>query len=184
MTTFVTSDHHFKHSNIIEYSHRDFPSIEKHDEVLIEFWNMVVGKNDTVYHLGDFSFANAEKASLLFNELNGYIRVLNNYWHHDSRWIGRNVFYSKSGQTIEIEPPVVVLEKAGFEKIPVILCHYPFEVWDRKHYGAIHLHGHTHAELQKEDNRLDIGVDNAFKLLGQYRPFGLDEAIRLAKVND
>jgi calcineurin-like phosphoesterase family protein len=168
----------------MKYSHRDFPDIEKHDEILIKCWNMVVGKNDTVYHLGDFTFANAEKAGWLFSNLNGHIYILNNYWHHDSRWIGRGVYYSKSEKTIEIVPPVLVLENIGLEKIPVILCHYPFEVWDRKHYGAIHLHGHTHGEIQKINNRLDIGVDNAYKLLGNYQPFSIEEAFLFAKEND
>jgi calcineurin-like phosphoesterase family protein len=70
---------------------------------------------------------------------------------------------------------------SGSDWLPVILCHYPFEVWDRKHYGAIPLHGHVHGELSKMSNRLDVGVDVAFRLLGEYRPFWLDEALDFAR---
>jgi calcineurin-like phosphoesterase family protein len=75
---------------------------------------------------------------------------------------------------------IVVIESKKLHPeldVPIVMCHYPFEVWDRKHYGAIHYHGHSHGELHKIDNRLDVGVDSAYKLLGSYRPFALEEAL-------
>ena len=50
---FFTSDHHFYHTNIIKYCQRPFQSVEEMNEVMVERWNAVVGKNDTVYYLGD-----------------------------------------------------------------------------------------------------------------------------------
>lgn len=50
--------------------------------------------------------------------------------------------------------------------IPFVLFHYPIAEWDRKRYGAIHLHGHLHSrpEYNLEQRRLglrryDVGVD-------------------------
>ena len=54
---FFTSDHHFYHSNIIKYCQRPFHSVEEMNEEMIRRWNSVVGVDDTVYYLGDFSLA-------------------------------------------------------------------------------------------------------------------------------
>ena len=54
MTVYFTADTHFSHKNILLYENRPYQSIEEMDNDLIEKWNKTVGKNDTVYHLGDF----------------------------------------------------------------------------------------------------------------------------------
>lgn len=43
----------------------------------------------------------------------------------------------------------------------IVLSHFPQLVWDRSHYGALHLHGHRHSMYQTPDGerRLDVGVD-------------------------
>lgn len=52
--TFVTSDHHFFHKNIIKYCERPFPHEYEMNSFMIEQWNKVVSPNDTVLHIGDF----------------------------------------------------------------------------------------------------------------------------------
>lgn len=57
--TYVISDTHFGHANILGFKRsdgtplRDFATIEEHDEQLIERWNATVRPQDKVYHLGD-----------------------------------------------------------------------------------------------------------------------------------
>jgi len=54
--------------------------------------------------------------------------------------------------------------------------------WHKKHYGAWHLYGHSHTRGDRgSDNSLNIGVDNAMALLGEYRPFSLDEVRELIR---
>jgi calcineurin-like phosphoesterase family protein len=178
VTIFFTGDHHFGHANILRYCKRSFSNIEEHDAALIKLWNSVVQEDDMVYHLGDFTLGDWQKAMILFKQLHGWIHVLDNRWHHDKRWIGQMPYYSKSHPVI-IEPPIVVYEKA-FEDRPIIICHYPFEEWDRKHYQSFHFHGHSHGTLPKKNYRLDVGVDNAYRLLGEYRPFTMEEALNFA----
>jgi calcineurin-like phosphoesterase family protein len=181
VTVFVTADQHWGHTNILKLGNRIFSDITEHDLVLIVAWNNIVGKDDVVYHLGDLTLGNAAFATELLQQLNGSIRLLAYPWHHDSRWI-KVPQRSKDG-LVELEKPIVVVEHAAKSDsglLPVVLCHYPFEIWDRKHFGAVHLHGHTHGGLERIQNRLDVGVDMAFKLLGEYRPFSMDEAVSLA----
>ncbi len=54
--TFFIADLHFGHQKILEFSRGQFKTIEEHDEALIDNWNSVVGKKDTVWVLGDFCF--------------------------------------------------------------------------------------------------------------------------------
>jgi len=46
------------------------------------------------------------------------------------------------------------------------MFHYPIAVWDRQHYGSIHLYGHVHANIGnyhplhlKLKNAYNVGVD-------------------------
>ncbi len=181
MAIFITADQHWGHANILQSCHRKYRCVEEHDAELICAWNKAVGSDDVVYHLGDVTLRNAAFASDIFRQLNGQIHVLGYPWHHDARWLKTPL--SARGGRVTIEPAMVVLEhiiKSGEHWLPVVLCHYPFEVWDRKHYGAVHLHGHTHGTLQQIPNRLDVGVDVALLLLGDYRPFCLVEAMQFA----
>ena len=77
---FITSDSHFGHKKILEFEgkKRPFKTIEEHDEALIERWNEVVNKRDTVWHLGDFCFS--EKSLEIAGRLNGIKKfVLGNH---------------------------------------------------------------------------------------------------------
>lgn len=178
MSIWVTSDHHFNHDNIQKYCNRNFLNVDEMNESLIESWNKVVNPYDIVYHLGDFTLGGRLDAERYFKRLNGYIHVLENSWHHDKRWLRGQMFYSRMHEVV-YEQPIVVLEYV----VPIVLCHYAFEIWDRRHYGSVHFHGHSHGMLPKILNRLDIGVDNSFRLTGEYRPFELDEAISYAIIS-
>jgi calcineurin-like phosphoesterase family protein len=46
---FFTADQHFGHKNIIKYCNRPFSSVEEMNKVMIDRWNEIVGKEDTVY---------------------------------------------------------------------------------------------------------------------------------------
>ncbi|MBX4152323.1 hypothetical protein [Paenibacillus lautus] len=61
MAVYYTSDTHFCHKNILHYENRPYQDTEEMDAALIEKWNNVVSKNDTVYHLGDFVFGGTTK---------------------------------------------------------------------------------------------------------------------------
>ena len=75
---FFTSDTHFNHANIIKFCERPFGSIEEMNEALIANWNRVVGKDDIVFHLGDFCFGGSEAwNSILEKATNLGVEILN-----------------------------------------------------------------------------------------------------------
>ena len=182
MTTWFTADHHLGHwtsadGNIIKYCNRPFSTIEEMDRHLIQMWNDTVGENDTVYMQGDLTLS--EWGLSYLRQLNGYIKVIAPSWHHDKRWLpdlrhDLNVaIYLGAEYVIQIEG------------VWLHLSHYPLAEWDRKHYGALHLHAHSHGKQLVPTNdpwithRLDIGVDSAREWLGEYRPFSFEEVMRI-----
>jgi calcineurin-like phosphoesterase family protein len=134
MSIFFTSDQHLDHANRIKYDNLPFTSVEEMDETMIARWNEVVGIQDTVYQVGDFTLG--DDAKKYINRLNGKIKFVVPDFHHDARWVHN----TKDGR-IEILPPIYVQQ---IRNVWICMCHYPLAVWDRAHYGAWHIYGHVH----------------------------------------
>lgn len=154
MTTFLIGCTHFGHNNIIRLANRPFNSIEEQDETLIKNWNGIVGKKDTVYHLGDFSYkASGDPRARFLNRLNGDIRLIQG--NHDRPGWGKDMITIRDG------------------KRKIVLCHYPIEEWDGWYRDAVHFHCHTHKpEFKTAERRGNVGVDST-----DFKPIALEEAI-------
>jgi calcineurin-like phosphoesterase family protein len=163
LRVWFTSDHHFGHANIIKYCDRPFKTVGEMDARMVGLWNSVVGIDDVVYHLGDLTLGDVHDAAHYLSQLNGQIKIVPG--SHDGRWLSDfspNVT-GWAGHPVEILPPLVSLEFPGLgdEKWPqvIVLCHYAMRVWDRSHYGAWHLYGHSHGRLPGHGKSFDVGVD-------------------------
>lgn len=55
MTTWITSDTHFGHENIITHCQRPYRSVAEMNFDFARRWNAVVAPDDLVYDLGDFA---------------------------------------------------------------------------------------------------------------------------------
>lgn len=174
-----TSDSHFGHRRIIQYTNRPFPDVEAMDEALIANWNARVKNEDTVYHLGDFCFGLTQTAASYFARLQGNIHVLRTSWHHDKSWLPSSRLsglVSANGTHVVFLPPMEVLlfpqYGDGKHPKPVVLCHYPIARWDRSHYGSWHLYGHCHGQFNNGGLSMDVGVDATG---GLFRPISIEE---------
>lgn len=162
--TWVTSDHHFGHANIILHANRPYEDVGEMDEALIGRWNSVVGESDIVYHLGDFCLGSAIQAGDYLRKLNGNVIMLSYPWHHD-KWLKRKVspvegiYVLETLARIKFDGPMAVFK---YRDMPVHMCHYPLWSWDKKHYGAVHIHGHIHGSDWRSPVgglSVDAGVD-------------------------
>ena len=137
------------------------------NEGLIHNWNMVVGKDDTVFHLGDVSFGNREETEKVLARLNGHLFLVKG--NHDKKTYSR-FEWVKDYYEHKFPNPL----KAG-EFMNVVMFHFPIGQWHRKHYGAIHLHGHCHGSypLYSDEKRFDVGVD-----VWKYAPISLKDIAR------
>jgi len=148
---FFTSDHHFHHENIIKLCNRPFKDLDEMHDEMIQRWNSVVGKSDTVYHLGDLTLGNKQDASEILSRLNGLIYIIKG--NHDKRWYGYNIY----GSEIRFLPPIHLFMHDGLR---LVLSHYPLREWEGYWRGYGHIYGHVHGNLPAYGKSFDIGVDD------------------------
>lgn len=159
---FFTADTHFYHKNVIDYCNRPFSHLEEMNEKMIERWNVRVGPEDTVFHLGDFSFGSKAKTKIVLGRLNGSIYLVRG--NHDSSDTVKLFQARKEHSVIE----TITLPMAGKK---VHLSHYPYapkpgEVADDRYLerrladaGDWLLHGHVHQHWKTRDRMINVGVD-------------------------
>lgn len=125
-------------------------------------WNAVVlDGGATVYVVGDLSFHRPDTTARLLSRLRGKICWL--LGNHDkpgriSGTMRERCEWVKEGlHTVQVPDADA---RGGIQRI--VLCHYAMRVWDKSHFGAWHLYGHSHGSLPDDPNSLsiDIGVDS------------------------
>ena len=159
---YYTADLHLGHKNIIKLVGRPFLTVEEMDAALIENWNAVVGKDDTVYVLGDFSFRSAGSVKPVLKALNGTKHLI--VGNHDKSWM-------KNVRAEEYFASVSALLEIDDGDTHITLCHYPMLSWNKVAHGAIHIHGHIHNNTEgvsfgilENMSAYNAGIDvNGFK---------------------
>jgi calcineurin-like phosphoesterase family protein len=122
--TFLIADTHFGHKKIAAI--RGFASVEEHDETLVDRWNSVVRKQDTVWVLGDVLFYKGSFPILA--RLKGTKKMVSG--NHDEY---RTVDYLKYFNRVQ-----GAIELAG-----CILTHIPINENQFPRYRG-NIHGHLH----------------------------------------
>lgn len=169
-----TSDTHWGHKNIIQYSNRPFDSVEDMNEALIENWNDQVANNDTVYHLGDFAFQPYDVLKRTARHLNGTKHLI--LGNHDKTIIQNRDDLVRSGTFDSIQNYFELKAEGQF----IVLFHYGQRVWNRSHHSSIHLYGHSHGSLPPFGKSVDVGVD-CKEITPEYRPVSLNEVVAYMK---
>lgn len=145
---FFTSDTHFYHKNILKYCpNRKCLDIIQMNEKLIRAWNKKVSKTATVFHMGDFGFCSLNKMEDIMDQLNGNIHIIRG--NHDADFPRDRFITISNYKEISVDGKLIVL------------CHYPFQVWNGSHRNSYNLHGHCHGTLPFDSTsfRMDVGVD-------------------------
>jgi calcineurin-like phosphoesterase family protein len=170
MAVFFTSDTHFGHEAIIGLCERPFASVAEMDEALIEKWNAMIAPEDSVYHLGDFSFRNARPLAEYRRALNGTIHLIT----------GNHDFPLTRDYERQFASVFSILE-IGLNGKRIVLCHYPMREWHGSWRGVWHLHGHLHGRLNHEPlgYSLDVGVDS-----NEYHPWSFEEIDAVFSMRD
>jgi len=148
--TYFTSDTHYWHTNVIDYTHRPFASVEEMNQTMIDNWNAIVHADDLVYHLGDFSFGSSDKHRDILEQLAGNIVFI--LGNHDRR---RRIL----AEYHPVHKGLQIVE----DGVSLYLRHKPQydgeadrTLWNHADY---HLCGHVHQHWQRRGNIINVGVD-------------------------
>lgn len=140
---FVISDHHFYHFNIIKYSREEFNNVWEMNEYIINKHNHVVGSDDIVIFLGDFSFKKSLIKEIL-DKMNGHKYLI--VGNHDSKGLER--CYGNLGfEQVFMQP--VKIKNDFFSHFPlkqweVDSLHLELLVQEFEKSSGINYHGHIH----------------------------------------
>jgi calcineurin-like phosphoesterase family protein len=152
---------------------RDFPTIETMNASIVNNINGLVGQDDILIHLGDWSFGGFENIEEFRNRIvcENIHLVLGNHDHH----IDRN----RQGCQSLFES-VQWFQQFEYMGETIECCHYPISSWNSLRKGRIHLHGHchlpNHAKISN-GRRMDIGMDGN----PDFAPYDLLEVINMLK---
>lgn len=201
MKVWFTADTHFGHKKIPFYAKRKFcldneelekleiiwknksfpnedcfpswSSISRMNDHIIKKINDYVKKDDILWHLGDFCWSKkakiAEVAKKYREKINckNIFLVLGNHDHSEIEKV-----FNDNYQIYDL--------KIGSKHI--VLSHYALAFWNKSHNKSWMLYGHAHGTAERWlDNNMpgrlsmDVGIDNIFKLFGEYRPISFEE---------
>lgn len=164
---YFTSDQHLGHPAIISMQKRPFRDLGDMNRTIINNFNSMVHKDDTVFILGDICHRlPVDAANDLIAELKGRkILVTGN---HDKKYDQRLFEEIYDFKTVSLNGRFFAL------------MHYPMLSWPKSHHGSYQLHGHIHAKKDYNlQNRLDVvrrydvGVD-----ANDFYPVSVEQIIR------
>ncbi len=156
MKTYITSDLHFGHKNIMTFCPitraRFRGDVDYMNEAMIKEWNDLIEPNDTVYILGDVAFLPAQKAAEYVNRCNGTKILVEG--NHDRKALKDPTFrncFKEVHKYLDI----------NYNGTKCVMFHYPIAEWDQMHRGAVHFYGHVHGGLSGMEKYrcLDVGMD-------------------------
>lgn len=170
-----TSDLHLGHRNIAgvkvsnwKEGYRDFDQANQMDAELLLQLNVLVKPDDTLYFLGDFCLSKSK------SDIQDY----------RDRIVCKNIVFIKGNHDKKKDIVPVFGHCHGYveediEGTKFCMLHYAMRIWNKSHHGSIHLYGHSHSKLEDTPwgRSMDVGVDNAYRLYGAYRPFSLVEIV-------
>ncbi len=128
--TFIISDTHFGHHNIINFCNRP----KNHEDIMIARWQHNVAEWDTILHLGDVAFGKPRDIYSWAEIIKGLpgrkMLIKGNHDHSRSMKIYKGIF--------EVVDPFI----QDFSGVRIYFSHYPDhpikDQWD------INIHGHIH----------------------------------------
>ena len=182
----ITSDTHYNHKNICEGTSnwtsgktRPFQTLEKMNARIVDNINTKVGQDDTLIHLGDWSFGGFESIEEFRSRIickNVYL-IYGNHDHHivNNRGNVQSLFVDTAHYaTLDL---YLEIKKGHEMHHSFVLCHFPICSWHDMNRGRFHLFGHVHLPEEKKlmpGRSMDVGMDG-----NDLEPYEIRDVIRI-----
>ena len=185
---YFTSDTHYNHSNICRGTSnwpegrgtRDFHSLGEMNDAIVTAINSVVGPDDYLVHMGDWSFGGFESVAEFRKRIvcKNVILFLGNHDHHirnNKEGVQGHFKHVASYDILDIRKP----DGKETKKYQFVCCHFPIASWDGMNKKVPHLHGHVHLPPRlkiHEGRAMDVGVDG-----NNLQPYSLNEILAIMR---
>lgn len=168
----LTSDIHGYHKNLTSgvsswpdkvTSCRQFDDQFVMTETVVNNINSVVGEDDILYSLGDWSFGGYDNIKKLRDMIKckTIIHLLGNHCGN----------IRKSQELHKLFTHLSYYEEFRYKGILFSLFHYPIGSWNELGHGGVNLFGHCHSKYSRVIGRqMDVGLDT-----NNYFPYSLNE---------
>lgn len=175
---FFTSDIHYGHSNMVKgisnwgdtSGCRDFNTREEMNEALLNGILNNTSDDAIICNCGDVAFGGIKNIFNLMGKLGSRTMILTP-GNHDHNIRNSPLGSDVRGLFWRIND-MNYLEHGGFK---FMMSHYPMVVWHQSHKEVPLAFGHVHGSNPGLGKSQDVGVDVAYKLFGEYRPFTKQE---------
>lgn len=194
MSTYICSDIHLSHKNIMQYCParrmgKDMPTqeddikamVSRMNEQIIANFNSMVQPTDDVFILGDVAMSIIANAPPLIRRLNGNKMLVAGNHDKTLRKLIKNAAGELDDLFVWIKDyyETFVRTQTG-EKVLVCMSHYPMSHWNLMNTGSIFFHGHLHGSPSGITGRIkDVGIDT-----NDLHPYLLDSVVAdMMKIN-
>lgn len=170
-----TSDWHLYHKKIQEYcpATRKGDTPEQMTEMILTNISEQSNYGDVIYNIGDVSFGTRQQTLDALRDIQKmgikHHLILGN---HDKRIRDDEVLQ-------ECFESVSDMKAITLGKQVIIMSHFAYAIWDRKHYGSWHFFGHSHGGYQQEGKCMDVGIDS--RPTGDMKMWTYDELAEIMK---
>jgi calcineurin-like phosphoesterase family protein len=184
---FFCSDSHYAHKNICSGTStwtsgtRQFDKLEDMNDIMVNNINSLLGEDDILFHLGDWSFGGVEMISEFRNKLKckNIHLILGNHDQNIRKSDELKSLFFSVNEMLFLTIVEEQIKNTASVKHNFVLCHFPIASWEEMKRGAIHLHGHVH--LSKDlrignGKMMDVGMDG-----NNLYPIELNEILELMK---
>lgn len=173
----VCSDPHYSHKNLIKSlsswksgAHRDFKSIDHHNDTLVNNINKTVGVNDVLFILGDVAFGGFQNVKVFMDRITCQeVHLI--FGNHDEHIISNKDNIRDCFTTTSFYREITV------DNDSIVLFHYNIGEWNGAHKGAYHLYGHQHNLPADRFSNVGRSMDCGFDGHPEFRPYNLVKEI-------
>lgn len=161
MKTWLTSDLHLFHANIIVYCGRPHESVEQMNQSIIDAWKSVVAPEDRVVVVGDLSAGlgpRRDELQSIISDLPGRkVLVRGNHDHQTNEWYVEAGFESVTDWMLEDN--MLFIHKPATSMNPETL-----RIFERLEPELV-VHGHIHDARPEISGHFNVAWDRHYRLI-------------------